>query len=305
MKTPASLLVGGLLLVSGMTCAHASVITVNVTGHVKSWMTYGNDPTHTDPLNNQLYGGEPVTASYTYDTATGAFQQWQYTPTMPPATAVVNIGPYSFQSTSSTPYYPGTAAPFQVGVFPPSQYGATLQLLVSSQLLQGGVPITSPSSSTLNFDFWDPNGQWPLDGNLPTGAPAMSTLASSTITIQYGSQFNSYITIGIDSVTLAPPSLEVSPATGNFAGRQHFDASLLLPAGVQVASAQASVGGTPVGNLSYPGGCTLMPNIVSRVALVCPDASQALSVGPNTVNWQVTLSDGTVLNQSVAWNLVQ
>lgn len=304
MKAAAWMLPGLVVLTSGMQAASAAVITVNITGHVMSWMTYDNDPTHNDPLNNQLYGGEPVTASYTYDTATGAFQQWQYGPAMPPASAVVNIGPFSFQSISSTPYYPGAATPFQVGVFPPSQYGASFQILVNSQLLQGGVPVANPSS-TLNFDFWDPNGQWPLDGTLPTGAPAMSTLASSTISIQYGSTFNSYITIGIDSVTLAPPSLEVSPATGNFAGQQHFDASLLLPAGAQVASAQASVGGTPVANLSYPGRCTLTPNIVSRVAIVCPDASQALSAGPNTVDWQVTLTDGTVLTQSVAWNLVQ
>jgi hypothetical protein len=171
-----------------------------------------------------------------------------------------------------------------------------------SQLLQGGAPVGG-QPAYVSFGFIDPNGQWPLDSNLPTGLPAPSTLAQSSIYITYGTFESSTIKIQIDSVALAPPTLEVSPASGNFSSQQHFDAALLLPLGSQVASAQASVGGTPVPNLSYPGQCTLVSNTTSRTQILCPNASQALSPGPTTVNWQATLTDGTVINQTVLWNL--
>jgi hypothetical protein len=70
---------------------------------------------------------------------------------------------------------------------------------------------------------------------------------------------------------------------------------------------QASVNGTSIG-LSYPGTCSLAPaNNAQRTALICPNAAAILSTlggGPVTINWQVVLGDGSVLQQSVIWNLV-
>jgi hypothetical protein len=285
------------VLVYGMDTASAAVITVNITGHVTDWGV-----STSDPFFNQIYSGEPVTASYTYDNATGPNAQGQYQPNLPPAGAVVTIGPFSFQAFAPPPPYQGPPVSFYLIPQTTPGDGSAVYMIYVSQLLQGGAPVGG-QLGYVSFGFIDPNGQWPVDSNLPTGLPAPSTLAQSSIYITYGAFGSSTIKIQIDSVALAPPSLEVSPASGNFSNQQRFDAALLLPVGSQVATAQASIGGSPVSSLSYPGQCTLVPNTTSRAQIVCPNASQALSPGPTTVNWQATLTDGTVINQTVLWNL--
>jgi hypothetical protein len=70
---------------------------------------------------------------------------------------------------------------------------------------------------------------------------------------------------------------------------------------------QASVGGSPL-PLNYPGSCQLAPpNSVGRPAILCPDAYTVLSQlgGATQIQWQVGLADGTFLNQTVDWKLIQ
>jgi hypothetical protein len=296
MKTAAWMLLGVLVLASAMESASATVITVNMTGHITGWGFR-----LPDPLYNQVYPGQPVTASYTYDTATGPFAPAQYSPTLPPAAASVTLGPFTFQAFAPPPPYQGAAVSMYVAA--PQSDGSSFYMNYYAHLLQGGAPVAG-EEGYMSFLFADPNGQWPVDSNLPTGVPTPSTLAQSTIYVSYGPFGYSNLSIQIDSVTLAPLTLEVSPASGNFSSQQHFDAALFLPIGSQVASAQATVGGNPIANLSYPGACTLVPNTISRTQIVCPNASQALTQAQTTVNWQVTLADGTVINQPVTWNLV-
>ena len=70
---------------------------------------------------------------------------------------------------------------------------------------------------------------------------------------------------------------------------------------------QASVAGTPLA-LNYPGTCQLAPaNNAARPALLCPGADAALVSlqGVTQIDWQVTLTDGSLLTQSVQWNLIR
>jgi hypothetical protein len=110
----------------------------------------------------------------------------------------------------------------------------------------------------------------------------------------------------VDTATLVP-SITVSPSNSSFIAQQNFDAALLLSAQPSVASMQAGVGGTAIG-LSYPGTCQLtQTTITQRAAIICPNASAVLAglgVGSVTVNWLVTLSDGSTIQQSVLWNWV-
>jgi len=311
MKTAVSMLFGVLVLVFRMDFAGAAVITVNVTGHV---VGFSSSPS--DPFANNIYVGEPITASYTYDTATGPYLQDTYRPNMPPASSAVNIGPFTFGSVlPPAGSFPGSNPAMEVAVFPGmSANGASFSIAVpNNQLLQGGTPAANPNQLIygVSFNFYDATGQWPADMNLPSGAPALASLANSSIYIIMNSAtVSENINIQIDSVALVPTTFEVSPASGNFVAQQRFDAALLVPAGMaQITTAQASVNGNPISALSYPAGtCTLAPTTTSS-AILCPNASDfidpaAVLPGPTIVDWQVTLTDGTVMHQTVSWNRV-
>jgi hypothetical protein len=60
---------------------------------------------------------------------------------------------------------------------------------------------------------------------------------------------------------------------------------------------------------SYPGNCQLAPaNSAQQPAILCPSADAVLATlggGPSVIFWQVVLADGTQLNQTVTWNLIQ
>jgi len=309
MKTAAAMLLGVLVLVLRMDFASAAVITVNITGHITGLSV-------DQPMANQMYPGEPITASYTYDTATGPFLPNTYHPNMPPANATVTIAPFTFQSILPPPSTCcGTQPPLEVNVFPSTGNGSNVYINVgATQLLQDGVPLDSPNFILLSFGFYDPTGHWPADTSLPTGAPPLSDLTNSFISVWMPNVTSSqFINIQIDSVALAPTTFEVSPASGNFLNQQHFDAALVLPPGAQVSAAQASVAGNAVPYLSYPGQCTLVANTAGQAGILCPNASQVInqpllpgqSPGPVPVNWQVTLTDGTAINKTVVWNLLQ
>jgi hypothetical protein len=92
-----------------------------------------------------------------------------------------------------------------------------------------------------------------------------------------------------------------SRTSGSFLQTQHFDAALLVAQGKQIASMQATVNGAPTG-LGYPGACSLAPpNTQLRPAILCPSVTSQLQSGPNHVQWQIQLTDGTQVTNSVDW----
>src|SRR4051794_34651528 len=112
MKTAASILFGVLVFILRMDFTAAAVITVRVTGLVTTLVA-------DQSLTNQMYSGEPVTATYTYDTATGPYAPLWYRPNMPPAAASLTIGPFSFQTVpSSEPISWGQQPPLQIQMSP-------------------------------------------------------------------------------------------------------------------------------------------------------------------------------------------
>jgi hypothetical protein len=133
--------------------------------------------------------------------------------------------------------------------------------------------------------------------------PLTPNVASQLAVLPPGSQG---FYVQLDTWGLAP-SITVSPASSSFIAQQNFDAVLLLSAQLSAASMQASVGGTSIG-FSYPGTCQLaQANTAQRTALICPNAAAVLAGlggGPVTINWLITLADGSTLQQSVIWNLV-
>ena len=295
MKT-LSFILFGMLFGLGVESASASIVTVKVTAHVKSWVD------STGIFAGQISAGQAVTATYTYDTSTpimttGNGYDW-YQASSPPTTVSVSTGAFTFQTE------PGTR--LQMVVQPstsagqPSSFGIVSQV---GQPLASGTPV-----GPIQFNFLDFSGQWPASLALPTGAPAIQNLSSSVITIQVGTS-STQLTAQVDSVALVPPSLEVSPGTGSFVSQQHFDFALLLPAGTQIASAQVTVHGNPHSLYPGPGPCQLAPpNSADRPAILCLSGDSllaSLGPGPTQITWQVVLSDGTTVTQNVVWTLIQ
>ena len=296
------------LLLSGirLESASAAVITVNVTGHV----TQLSDPSGV--LAGQMVMGQAITGTYTYDTSTpdqGSPGFGTYQPGVPPANVTISAGTLSFQTYSASPA--PSPAPIQIlvstGTNPYFQVFSN-----SNQLLNAGVQVGLVNS--IIFNFFDPADQWPASDALPSGAPTPPSLAQSVIFIQGGPGANITVMAQIDSVALAPPTFEVSPASGSFLVPQHFDAAVVLPAGTQpVVSVQASVNGYVL-PFSYPGLCTLTPLVLSsQQAILCPNSSSVLTAppgqlgppGPLSIVWQVSLADGTIMNKTVVWTLLQ
>jgi hypothetical protein len=144
---------------------------------------------------------------------------------------------------------------------------------------------------------------------LPTGAPTLQQLNFSSSHVEGYFNGGSWdFDAQIDSVQFVPPAIEVIPATGDILPQQHFDAALLLPFGAQIATMQASVGGNAM-PLSYPGTCQLVaPNSAWRAAILCPNVQFVLppaggATRPLTILWQVGLTDGTQLSQTVQWTV--
>jgi hypothetical protein len=266
----------------GVNVASADVITVGLTGQVVV-------------VNDSSLGittGQTVTATYSYDASTPAVSSGTYQPASPPANITVSVGGQTFQSQNNWTY--------QVTVVPAVGQSA------ASFNYQAIAPASGGSSQSIDISFYDYSfGPWPSSTALPTSAPPVLNYPSGT-QINVAPPNSSGFIVMVSSAALLP-SLTISPASSSFIAQQNFDAVLLLSAQLSVTSMQASVGGNAIG-FSYPGTCQLaQPNTAQRTALICPSAAAVLAGlggGPVTINWLITLADGSTIQQSVIWNLV-
>lgn len=280
----------GLALGLGVNVASADVIMVVLTGQVTSADTAAT-----------VAVGQTVTATYSYDTSSPASGTetsniGTYVPVAPPAYVSVTAGGQTYRSQNDWTYQITVQKWFLNRSF---NYTAT-------------PPASSTGAPSFNLSIGDNSGTWPTSTALPTTAPYVnisspagaSLVSNATLGVNLPNSGSFYV--AVTSAALAP-ALTVSPPSSSFISQQNFDAVLLMPAQYSVTSAQASVNGTNIG-FAYPGSCQLAAaNSAQRTALVCPNASSVLAGlggGPTTINWLITLADGSTLQQSVIWNLV-
>ena len=279
--------IGALALGLGLNVASADVITVAFTGQV-GWAGSAAAVTI----------GQPITATYSYDTLTPASGAGTYVPVSPPANISLTVGGQTYQSQNDWTY--------QITIVPGSEATGLPGSMTGSFNYTATPPASSTSAPSLNLSFRDYSDQWPTSTALLTTAPPVMTYPSggeiNVILPNSAASFGVVLT----SSTLAP-ALTISPASSSFISQQNFDAVLLLSAQYSVTSAQASVNGTNIG-FAYPGNCQLAAaNSALRTALICPNASTVLaglSGSPITIDWLVTFADGSTAQQSVIWNLV-
>jgi hypothetical protein len=294
MKTALTILYSILLAGLGMGSASAQSISVKLTGNVASWSDSAG------VLGGQVATGQTVTATYTYDASTPDLHPSPSTGRYEPSTAQgagvrVDIGSLTFESNSSSA--------ISVDVYPVPQGGTgggyfSLVSLFNEPLANG----TSVDQIAIVFASGNTT---PISDALPSDPPNVQDFGFRRIRI-VGAGYGMEVQAEITSAELVLPTIEVSPAAGSFLRQQRFDAAVLLPAGAQASSMQASVNGNPVA-LSFPGTCqAVLPNSVGLPAILCPDAHAvfATMTGDTTVEWEVTLTDGTVYEDSVIWNLL-
>jgi hypothetical protein len=162
----------------GLNVASANVVTVNLTGHVSAV----NDP------SSHVTVGEPVTASYSYDTSTLIQTYALCTPSAPLLSMSVSVGGLTVKIQNNNNCM-DLIMPFS---------GTGFSQLIYDMFTPGQV------GPAISLRFWD-LGQWPASSSaLPTDAPPMSEVHGDiSVTPPNSSNFNGF-SVQVDSATLVP-----------------------------------------------------------------------------------------------------
>lgn len=182
---------------------------------------------------------------------------------------------------------------------------------------QFGSPIAFVNNSTLdylNILLWDNYGGIQSTSALtdeppyiPTEAQREMYLGGSATNSTGGTSYFSVVA-DVDSILKSTSScgtdtnpIAISPASGVFDRAQRFDAAIILE---QDLSSLMSMEGTLNGfdvtyalSSCFPGA----PNSENRQTFVCPDFSNLLIPGNNQLKINFTLTDGSVISNSVDW----
>jgi hypothetical protein len=156
----------------GLKVAAANVVTVNLTGHV----TTVNDP------SSPITVGEPVTASYSYDTSTAVQTYALCTPFL---SMSVSVGGLTVQMQNNN------NCMYLISIYSGPNFGQ----LVYDMFTPGQV------GPAISVRFYDLTGRWPASLALPTNAPPLPEAhGDMSVTPPNSSSFN----VQVDSATLVP-----------------------------------------------------------------------------------------------------
>jgi len=290
MKTAALLFSG--LIVSALFSAPtvAEPVRVRVTARVSEV----SDP------NNVFAGriaiGQRVTGTYVYNTNTPNQSQdpsyAEYHPYANEARVRFAVASFIFESVQPTQQIAITVAP---------QNGGDGQFLMTS--LENKPLASGETVNEIAVDFQG-SGNLTASKALVNAAPTLPNYWTRDVTLQGNSYF---VRAQIEVAELiVAETFEISPAAGSFIPNQHFDAALTLPRNSVVASAHATANGVAL-PLSYPGTCHLeQHNNTSKPSVLCPGADAALPfAGGAPIEWTIELTNGTVLTQTVNWELAE
>jgi hypothetical protein len=253
----------------------------------------------TDPqnqLNGKIVVGQRVNGTYVYNTNMPNQAPFpgagEYQPYANEARMRFAVGGLVFESAQPT-------QGIHISVFPHTQG--------SGQFIMGSTdnkPLSNGATVDMIYMNFQGVGTLTQSVALPSVAPDLIGYGTKSVSLS-GSGFAYDVETEIEAAELiGAGSIEFSPAAGSFIPSQHFDAALTLPANSNVASAEASVNGVSVG-LNYPGNCQLLPpNSAGKPSLLCPNADYALTLsGGAPIEWNVVLTNGVTLTESIGWVL--
>lgn len=294
----AALIVFGALSVIALGTAAAEPVRVRVTARVSDVSDPGQS------LGGRIVFGQRVTGTYVYNTNTpnespDPQNSGQYRPFANEARLRFVAGGLVFESVQPTQ---------QIAIFiqphVPFGHGQFLMTSDDNKPLANGAQVTS-----MYVDFQG-QGNLTQSSALPNVAPDLLNYDQHEVVLtgnSGGSFFEVRANIEVAELIVAS-SLEILPAAGDFVTGQHFDTAVLLPRGSNVLFARATANGNGIG-LQYPGtACQLVPppNNAAKPVILCTGAEAALAAaGGAPIEWNVEMTNGTVLTETVEWRIVQ
>lgn len=282
------------LLLSALACGSVSAETVRVRLTARVSQVVDSQGL----LDGKIVVGTRVNGTYVYNTNT---------PNLSPDPAFGWYRPYANEGRvrfAAGSFVFESAQPTQgISIFVNPDVNGNGQFLVDST---DNKPLSNGAGvDYIRVDFQG-TGSVTQSSALPTIAPVLQGFFRKEVQLAGGGfAFDVRATIEAAELIVAD-AIEVSPAAGSFVPGQRFDAALTLPRNSSVVTAQASVNGVSL-PLSYPGTCQLLPpNGANKPSLLCPDAYTVLpTAGGAPIEWDVVLTNGTTLTESVSWELAQ
>ena len=285
-------------------CGASNMVTFNVNATVREIYDYDN------VLSNAIHVGDPITGSYTFNTntpdsdSTPEYGFYQHTPGSGNYGFDITIANTNLKTNPSTDNFNIIIANANGNItwdsYGVDNFGAQQPFLNGTVVDNMGIYLDDPSGTIVNST------------NLTDQPPALTGSGYKDLHIggMRATPYYSYFSIvaTVDSITPAcgepHDPIVVSPASGVFDVMQHFDAAIVMDAGLApMAFMQATNNGidiTPQLSNCYPG----TPNSQNRQTFVCPGFSNLLMPGGNSLNFTFHLGDGTTINHSVDWQLL-
>jgi hypothetical protein len=282
----------------------SNMVTFNVSATVREINDYNNI------LGNTIHVGDPISGSYTFNTntpdsdPTPEYGFYEHTPGSGNFGFDITIANTNLKTNTSTDNFNIIIANAN-GNITWDSYGVdnfgTQQPFVNNTVVDN-----------MGIYLDDPSGSIVTSTSLTDQPPALTGSGYKDFHIGGTSGAPNYfyfsIVATVDSITpaCAEPHdpIVVSPASGVFDPMQHFDAAIVMDAGLApLADMQATNNGidiTPQLSSCFPGA----PNSQNRQTFVCPDFSILLIPGDNNFNFTFHLGDGSTINHSVKWQLL-
>ena len=184
-----------------------------------------------------------------------------------------------------------------------------LRLFSAGKELQGPLGPLNVDYIDMLLAAWNGN-VWSSDALSPD-APPLEKFDQRDLMIGGYDNYGNYWQITAQVTSITNPSVQptqpvvVTPASGFFVRPQLVEAAFLMPIGKQYASLSGTVNGLPVDSW-YLSSCALMPLWASgRDALRCADIQPLLRPGANDVSWTVQFKDGSLVTESVTWEVFE
>lgn len=279
-----------------------SLVTFDLSATVREVYDYDN------VLGSALNPGDPISGTYTFNLNTPDldsspdFGHYEHVPGSGTYGFDVNVANVNIKTNTNLDTFsiniednPGGSDSYSV-----DQYGSPIPFINNSTLdylnillvdLQGGMQSTT--ALTDQPPYIAPDAQ----RELYFGGSGSSSLGTS-----YFSVVADVVSITKSTSSCAPANpIAISPASGVFDRAQRFDAAIILE---QDLSTLMYMEGTLNGfdityelSSCFPGA----PNGENRQTFVCPDFSNLLIPGNNQLKINFTLTDGSIISNSVDW----
>lgn len=290
---------------SACSSSSSNIVTFNVSATVREIYDYDN------ALGNTINVGDNISGSYTFNTntpdsdPTPEYGFYEHTPGSGTYGFNINIANFNLKTSPSTDTFNVVIGDAN-GTINWDNYG--VDTFGTQQPFINGTAVEN-----IGIFIDDPSGNMVTGTNLTNQPPVLTGagikdfyIGGTSNTPPYSYYFSILATV--DSITPAceEPNdpIVVSPASGVFDVMQHFDAAIVMDAGLpSLAYMQGTNNGidiTPELSSCFPGA----PNSQNRQTFVCPGFSNLLMPGNNSFNFTFHLVDGSTINHSVDWQLL-